>query len=129
VSPLASATEEPLPALGWAAAFRFIAVERDVRERRTPNWLTVPAFTLFVARGAWLGGASGAAASSPSADAASSILAGRTRRPEAGERRDTLEVDPEQAPKLTYTSHQGKLQLAPRNPTDHDSTGHPGFDR
>jgi pilus assembly protein CpaB len=30
----------------------------------------------------------------------------------------TLEVDPKQAEKLTYASHQGKLQLALRNPTD-----------
>jgi Flp pilus assembly protein protease CpaA len=73
---LASATEAPLPALGWAATFLFIAVERDVRERRIPNWLTVPAFCLFVAHGAWLGGASGAAASLLGAGLAFAILIG-----------------------------------------------------
>jgi pilus assembly protein CpaB len=31
----------------------------------------------------------------------------------------TLEVDPEQAEKLIYTSHEGRLQLALRNPSDH----------
>ncbi len=43
---LASGWTEPLPAFGWAAAFVFLAVERDVRERRIPNWLTFPAFGL-----------------------------------------------------------------------------------
>jgi pilus assembly protein CpaB len=32
----------------------------------------------------------------------------------------TLEVDPPQAEKLTYISHEGRLQLALRNPTDHE---------
>lgn len=32
----------------------------------------------------------------------------------------TLEVTPEQAEKLTYASHEGKLQLALRNPTDRE---------
>lgn len=32
----------------------------------------------------------------------------------------TLEVDPEQAEKLTYASHEGRLQLALRNPTDNE---------
>ena len=33
----------------------------------------------------------------------------------------TLEVDPKQAEKLTYISHEGRLQLALRNPGDHKS--------
>jgi pilus assembly protein CpaB len=32
----------------------------------------------------------------------------------------TLEVDPEQAEKLTYISHEGRLQLALRNPADRE---------
>ena len=32
----------------------------------------------------------------------------------------TLEVGPEQAEQLTYTSHEGRLQLALRNPSDHE---------
>jgi pilus assembly protein CpaB len=32
----------------------------------------------------------------------------------------TLEVDPDQAEQLTYTSHEGRLQLALRSPTDHE---------
>ena len=35
-----SAQESPLPATVWAAAFLFLAVERDVRCLRIPNWLT-----------------------------------------------------------------------------------------
>jgi pilus assembly protein CpaB len=33
----------------------------------------------------------------------------------------TLEVDPKQAERLTYISHEGRLQLALRNPGDHAS--------
>jgi pilus assembly protein CpaB len=32
----------------------------------------------------------------------------------------TLETTPQQAEKLTYASHQGRLQLALRNPSDHE---------
>jgi pilus assembly protein CpaB len=32
----------------------------------------------------------------------------------------TLEVSPEQAEKLTYAAHEGRLQLALRNPTDRE---------
>ncbi|HET6303961.1 MAG TPA: A24 family peptidase, partial [Myxococcota bacterium] len=39
-----TAEEGPLPALTWAAAFLFLAVESDVRRLRIPNWLTFPAF-------------------------------------------------------------------------------------
>jgi prepilin peptidase CpaA len=41
---LSTAEEAPLPALAWAAAFLFLAVENDVRRLRIPNWLTFPAF-------------------------------------------------------------------------------------
>ena len=33
----------------------------------------------------------------------------------------TLEVEPEQAEKLTYAAHEGRLQLALRNPTDRET--------
>ena len=33
----------------------------------------------------------------------------------------TLEVKPEQAEQLTYAAHEGRLQLALRNPTDRES--------
>jgi prepilin peptidase CpaA len=33
----------PLPVLGWAAAFLFLAVASDVRSHRVPNLLTLPA--------------------------------------------------------------------------------------
>ena len=71
---LGSASETPLPAFGWAAAFFFIAVERDVRERRIPNWLTLPALGLAVAYGAATGGAPGALASLLGAGVALGIL-------------------------------------------------------
>jgi prepilin peptidase CpaA len=35
-----TARETPLPATVWAAAFLFLAIERDVRSMRIPNWLT-----------------------------------------------------------------------------------------
>jgi len=35
-----TAREAPLPATAWAAAFLFVAIERDVRSMRIPNWLT-----------------------------------------------------------------------------------------
>lgn len=41
---LSTAEEGPLPALAWAAAFLFLAVESDVRRLRIPNWLTFPGF-------------------------------------------------------------------------------------
>ena len=49
----------PLPILGWAAAFLFLAVERDVHCQRIPNWLTFPTFAAALLYGAWIGGAHG----------------------------------------------------------------------
>ncbi len=72
---LGSAGAQPLPAIGWAAAFLFLAVERDVREHRIPNWLTFPAFALFVIHGAWTGGSAGVAAALFGAGVALAILA------------------------------------------------------
>lgn len=54
---LAAAWEEPLPRLGWAAAFLLLAVERDVRLRRIPNWLTFSGVILALALCGWQGGA------------------------------------------------------------------------
>jgi prepilin peptidase CpaA len=41
-----TAQERPLPALGWTAAFLFLAVEHDLRRMRIPNALTLPALTV-----------------------------------------------------------------------------------
>jgi prepilin peptidase CpaA len=71
---LLSAIEAPLPALGWAAAFLVLAVERDVRERRIPNWLTFPALAFAIAHATWSGGIDGALASLAGAGAALGIL-------------------------------------------------------
>jgi prepilin peptidase CpaA len=49
----------PLPILGWAAAFLFIAVERDVHCQRIPNWLTFPTLAAALLYGALIGGANG----------------------------------------------------------------------
>lgn len=38
-----TAQERPLPALGWTAAFLFLAVEQDLRSMRIKNALTLPA--------------------------------------------------------------------------------------
>jgi prepilin peptidase CpaA len=50
----------PLPILGWAAAFLFFAVERDVHCQRIPNFLTFPTLAAALLYGAWAGGAQGA---------------------------------------------------------------------
>jgi prepilin peptidase CpaA len=50
----------PLPILGWAAAFLFFAVERDVHCQRIPNLLTLPAFAAALLYAAFVGGPTGA---------------------------------------------------------------------
>ena len=64
----------PLPILGWAAAFLFIAVERDVHCQRIPNWLTFPAFAAALLYGAWIGGPEGALDATLGAGAALALL-------------------------------------------------------
>jgi prepilin peptidase CpaA len=49
----------PLPVLGWAAAFLFLAVASDVRYHRVPNLLTLPALCGAVLVSPWMGGAGG----------------------------------------------------------------------
>jgi prepilin peptidase CpaA len=49
----------PLPVFGWAAAFLFFAVASDVRFRRIPNWLTLPALLAALLASPWLGATSG----------------------------------------------------------------------
>jgi prepilin peptidase CpaA len=44
-----SGATEPLPALGWAAAFLAVAIYQDVTCLRIPNWLTFPALLCVVA--------------------------------------------------------------------------------
>jgi prepilin peptidase CpaA len=50
----------PLPILGWAAAFLFLAVERDVHCQRIPNWLTFPTLAAALGYALWIGGPGGA---------------------------------------------------------------------
>jgi prepilin peptidase CpaA len=64
----------PLPILGWAAAFLFIAVERDVHCQRIPNWLTFPACAAALLHGAFLGGPAGALDAALGAGAAFALL-------------------------------------------------------
>lgn len=64
----------PLPILGWAAAFLFIAVERDVHCQRIPNWLTFPACAAALLYGAFLGGPEGALDATLGAGAAFALL-------------------------------------------------------
>jgi prepilin peptidase CpaA len=45
----------PLPVVGWAAAFLFVAVASDVRFRRIPNWLTLPALFAALIASPWAG--------------------------------------------------------------------------
>jgi Flp pilus assembly protein protease CpaA len=51
----------PLPILGWAAAFVFLAVEGDVRLQRIPNRLTFPALCLALVLATWSHGPHGLA--------------------------------------------------------------------
>jgi prepilin peptidase CpaA len=64
----------PLPILGWAAAFLFIAVERDVHCQRIPNWLTFPALVTALVYGALFGGPGGALDAALGACAALALL-------------------------------------------------------
>jgi prepilin peptidase CpaA len=64
----------PLPILGWAAAFLFLAVERDVHCQRIPNWLTFPACAAALVYGAFLGGPGGALDAVLGAGAAFALL-------------------------------------------------------
>jgi len=70
----AGAGNERLPAMGWAAAFLFLAVERDVRSMRIPNWLTLPSLLGALALGAVHGGVAGFGASLLGAGVALGIL-------------------------------------------------------
>ena len=53
--------EAPLPAVAWAAAFLFLAVQQDVRALRIPNWLTFPSLAAALALAALHGGLGAAA--------------------------------------------------------------------
>ena len=50
----------PLPLLAGTAVFLSLAVAYDVRARRIPHWLLLPAFAAAVAYGAWAHGLDGA---------------------------------------------------------------------
>ena len=64
----------PLPIPGWAAAFLFIAVERDLHCQRIPNWLNFPAFATALLYGGWAGGVEGALAAACGAGVALALL-------------------------------------------------------
>jgi prepilin peptidase CpaA len=68
------AASMPLPVLGWAAAFLFFAVERDVHCQRIPNWLTFSAFGAALLYAAVIGGPSGAVDALLGAGAAFALL-------------------------------------------------------
>jgi len=65
---------KPLPILAWAAAFLFVAVERDLHCQRIPNWLTFPAFAAALLYAAWIGGPQGALDAALGAGAAFALL-------------------------------------------------------
>jgi Flp pilus assembly protein protease CpaA len=54
-----TAREEPLPALGWAAAVLFLFVQQDVSRRRIPHRVTLPALALALGVGFTTGGVGG----------------------------------------------------------------------
>lgn len=66
--------QDPLPALGWAAAFLFLAVHQDVRRMRIPNWLTFPSLAVAIGVGAFEAGLVGAGSSLAGAGAALAIM-------------------------------------------------------
>jgi prepilin peptidase CpaA len=66
--------EKPLPALPWAAAFLFLAVEQDVRQLRIPNWLTFPSLLLAIVLAAVTAGWAGAGAAAAGAGLAFALL-------------------------------------------------------
>ncbi len=66
--------EKPLPALPWAAAFLFLAVEQDVRRMRIPNWLTFPSLLGAISLAAVTAGWEGAGASVAGAGFAFALL-------------------------------------------------------
>jgi prepilin peptidase CpaA len=49
----------PLSIFGWAAAYLFLAVASDLRFRRIPNWLTLPALLAALFASPWAGATSG----------------------------------------------------------------------
>lgn len=64
----------PLPLVGWAAAFLFLALAHDLRSQRIPNWITLPAFVAALGYGAWAGGTAGALHALLGAGAALALL-------------------------------------------------------
>lgn len=69
-----TAQEKPLPALPWAAAFLFLAVEQDVRRLRIPNWLTFPSLMFAIVLGGVTAGWEGTGAAAAGAGLAFALL-------------------------------------------------------
>lgn len=65
---------QPLPALGWAAAFLAVAVHQDVTRLKIPNWLTLPALLCALSAAGITGGATALATSLLGAFTALAIL-------------------------------------------------------
>ncbi|MBW2540454.1 MAG: prepilin peptidase [Deltaproteobacteria bacterium] len=66
----------PLPVFGWAAAFLLFAVASDVRFRRIPNWLTLPALLAALLASPWFGATSGPVEAAAGAALALLLLVG-----------------------------------------------------
>jgi prepilin peptidase CpaA len=69
-----TASEAPLPATAWAAAFLFLAVEHDVRCMRIPNWLTLGGLGVALALGSATAGLTGLVAAVAGAGVALAAL-------------------------------------------------------
>jgi prepilin peptidase CpaA len=69
-----SSSKMPLPALPWAAAFLFFAIQQDVRGMRIPNWLTLPSLAAAIGLGGVTGGLAGLGTALAGAGAALAIL-------------------------------------------------------
>jgi len=64
----------PLSVFGWAAAFMLLAAASDLRSRRIPNWLTLPALLAALLASPWFGAAGGPLAAMAGATMALALL-------------------------------------------------------
>ena len=69
-----SSSHMSLPALPWAAAFLFLAIQQDVRGMRIPNWLTLPSLVVAIGLGGATGGLAGLGTALAGAGVALAIL-------------------------------------------------------
>lgn len=71
---LFSSSRMPLPAISWAAAFLFLAIQQDVRGMRIPNWLTLPSLAFAIGLAGVTGGLAGLGTALAGAGAALALL-------------------------------------------------------